>query len=117
MAAYLNAWSTFKMAMISEMIDLTSQYAEMETHANPDLGLQNQQTDGNGKDAVPKTVVANWLLAAGETEGKRGWESYRRGEREEERIRVYWNVACDRHREAVDGHERVRERLRGLGGL
>jgi len=95
--------------MISEMIDLTSQYTGMETHAHPDLGTQPA--------GVPKDVVANWLLAAGETEGKRGWESYRRGEREEERVRVYWNVACDRHREAVDGHERVRERLRGLGGL
>ena len=113
MAAYLNAWSTFKMAMISEMIDLTSQYAEMETHANPDLALLQSA----GEQGAAKNVVANWLLAAGETEGKRGWESYRRGEREEERVRVYWNVACDRHREAVDGHERVRERLRGLGGL
>lgn len=99
MAAYLGAWATFKSTLLSIMTKQMSRIGEME-----------RDVAGTGSD----DIMRDWLIATGETETKRGWEAYRVAVKQEERVREYWKVASERHWIAVEGHERVRERLRAL---
>lgn len=127
MAAYLAAWSQFKMDMLGIMLTAMALDEKMEGNCFSGLPPPSTSTSHTNTSASPTSsdvvdpmmlgTMPNWLLAAGETEKSRGWESYKRGLKEEERVRMHLNVACDRHRDAMEGHERLREGLRRGRGV
>ncbi|OCL04737.1 hypothetical protein AOQ84DRAFT_111508 [Glonium stellatum] len=58
---------------------------------------------------------AKWLTSLGEPTNKPGFDSYLRSLQEDEKVRTHWNIACEKHRTAVEACARVREKgLRGL---
>lgn len=122
MAAYLAAWSKFKMDMLGIMLSAIALDERMEGNCFAGLPPSTSSSSSAAAEEAavdPMTLgtMPNWLLATGETEKSRGWESYRRALREEEKVRMHLNVACDRHRDAMEAHERLREawRRRGRG--
>lgn len=104
-SAYLSAWSHFKNQMLALMSAQAIQAEAMERNTAGDSAA-----DAAGKEI---TIMRDWLIARGETERARGWESYARGVKQAERAAEYWGVAVGRHGDAVGAFERVRERLRG----
>ena len=67
--------------------------------------------------AVDYRMQTGWLGAAGEPSDKEkmGFEGYMKGLREDEMVRAHWNSSCERHREVLERHERLRDRVRRGG--
>lgn len=68
------------------------------------------------QDLAAKVVRAGIraLEAVGEASTGEGFMSYAQAIKEDERVREYWNVGCEKHAEAVREFEAVRERVRVL---
>ncbi|KAG9892476.1 hypothetical protein KCV05_g17925, partial [Aureobasidium melanogenum] len=68
------------------------------------------------QDLAAKVVKAGIraLEAVGEASTGEGFMSYAQAVKEDERVREYWNVGCEKHGEAVREFEAVRERVRVL---
>ncbi|KAG9698363.1 hypothetical protein KCU95_g1918, partial [Aureobasidium melanogenum] len=68
------------------------------------------------QDLAAKVVKAGIraLEAVGEASNGEGFMSYAQAVKEDERVREYWNVGCEKHAEAVREFEAVRERVRVL---
>lgn len=67
--------------------------------------------------AVDHHMQTGWLGAAGEPSDpeKMGFEGYMRALREDEMVRAHWNSSCERHREVLERHGRLRDRVRRGG--
>ncbi len=63
------------------------------------------------QSAADRMSGAGWLDALGETAGQQGYASYLKGLKEDERVRMHWNVSCDRHLQALERHGSLRERV------
>lgn len=98
-SAYMNAWNTFNGQMISHFQD--SALRSEDRMKGPSGGM-----------------VEGWLGAVGKANDLGDWNNYCEGMRHDDRVRTAWNVACERHGEAVEKHGRVRAKvLQGeLGG-
>jgi hypothetical protein len=120
MSAYLAAWSKFKMDMLGIMLTAIALDERMEGNCfsglTPPSTAQSTPLE-SPLDPMTLGTMPNWLIAAGESERSRGWDSYKRGLREEERVRMHLNVACDRHLDAMESHERLREGIRKRSGV
>ncbi|KAG9671086.1 hypothetical protein KCU99_g7948, partial [Aureobasidium melanogenum] len=68
------------------------------------------------QDLAAKVVKAGIraLEAVGEASTGEGFMSYAQAVKEDDRVREYWNVGCEKHAEAVREFEAVRERVRVL---
>lgn len=93
--AYARAFHNFNATMLEH-------FSARESQA------QSQINDGDA-----------WLMTTGERSAGSGWGSYLRECREDERVREAWVLGCERHKEAVEGFEKVREvvRRRAAGGV
>lgn len=90
MNGYLKAWDSFNGRILSHF---------------QDRAVQNQERE----------MVDGWLGAVGETGTLGGWESYAKAVKEDERLRMHWNTACEKHAAAVGVHENLRTRVREVG--
>ena len=93
MQNYLVAWNAFNRTMLSHFAARQS--------------------------AIDHQMQAGWLGAAGEPSEKArmGFEGYVRALREDEMVRAHWNGGCERHREVLERHGRLREMVRRGGVL
>ncbi|KAF2840166.1 hypothetical protein M501DRAFT_679615 [Patellaria atrata CBS 101060] len=57
----------------------------------------------------------NWLEAVGDDSHGRGFESYCKGLKEDERVREHWNTGLERHALAMEKHRVVRARVGRVG--
>lgn len=96
MTAYMAAWNTFNVAMANQSLSRATQQAD-------------RMKSGGG-------MVDGWLGVLGETMELVGWDGYKRGLKEDERIRIHGNVALERHVAAVEMHDKLRARIQ-VGGL
>ena len=69
------------------------------------------------QSAIDHHMQTGWLGAAGEPSDKEkmGFDGYMRALREDEMVRAHWNSSCERHREALERHGRLRDRVRRGG--
>lgn len=91
MQNYLVAWNAFNRTMLSHF---SARQAAVDHH-----------------------MQTGWLGAAGEPSDpeKMGFEGYMRALREDEMVRAHWNSSCERHREVLERHGRLRDRVRRGG--
>lgn len=58
---------------------------------------------------------SHWLEAiGGDTSSSMGFASYWKGVQEDEKVRETWNIGCEKHLEAVQQFDELRERVRKL---
>ncbi|KAI9867591.1 MAG: hypothetical protein M1813_008390 [Trichoglossum hirsutum] len=81
MEAYVRGWRQFQRQML--------------VHFN----AREAQTDG---------LTLGWLQSAGEP-SKGGFATYMRGLEEDDRVRMHWTVACDKHHEAMLAFKQCRD--------
>ena len=91
-SAYISAWNTYNGTMISQFQDSA-------------VRCDNCMKGPAGG------MVEGWLGAVGAADGLCDWQDYCQGVRDDERLRTAWNVACERHREAVEKHSKTRARV------
>ena len=92
MSSYMSAYAAFNSAMVSYF---------------QDAAVKNEQRlkgPGGG-------MVDGWLGAVAAEGALGGWETYCEGLREDERVRLHWNVARERHAEVCEKHGRLRARV------
>ena len=90
MDAYVKEWRKFDNQML--------------TH----FEARKAQTDG---------FPPSWLLSIGEpNKDKGGFLTYMQGLKQDERVRAHWNVAWDKHFEAMQAFEKVRNNVLGVVG-
>ena len=90
--SYMKAWNEFNGRIVSHFQDSA-------------LRTQDRMNGPAGG------MVEGWLGAVGATENLGDWQNYCESVRNDERVRVVWNVACERHDEAIDKHGRIRNRV------
>lgn len=56
-------------------------------------------------------MVDGWLGAVSAEGGLGGWEKYCEALRDEERVRLHWNVARERHAETCERHGKARAKV------
>ncbi|KAI9713385.1 MAG: hypothetical protein M1828_001419 [Chrysothrix sp. TS-e1954] len=93
MTTYVKAWNEFNSRVVSYLQDRAVQQAEMEK--GPNGG-----------------VLSIWLGVDSEAGALGGWENYCAGLKDDERVRVYWSSACEKHMEALERHGRMREEVK-----
>lgn len=92
MTKYIGSWNDFNLIMVTYFKNRCLQCEEMEK--GPAGGM-----------------VEGWLGAVGETETLGGWSSYVKGLKDDESARLHWNMACERHFEVVQRHDRLRNQI------
>ncbi|GAB7356474.1 hypothetical protein MBLNU459_g7236t1 [Dothideomycetes sp. NU459] len=73
--------------------------------------LSHFSTRHSNSDALITSGVRA-LEAVGQSTLSQGFPAYVQGVKEDERVREHWNLGCEKHREAVERFEKVRERVR-----
>ncbi|CAK3932848.1 Hypothetical predicted protein [Lecanosticta acicola] len=69
--------------------------------------------DARQKQAEARLLRGSrWLEAGGDTSDNQGFDSYLKGVREDEQVRETWNLGCERHLEAVNAFDKMRERVK-----
>lgn len=58
------------------------------------------------QEFVETSLGANWMSGAGE-----GYAKYTQGLEEDVRVRMHWNISCEKHQEAMRGLGSLREKL------
>ena len=68
---------------------------------------------------IDHQMQVGWLGATGEPSDKTkmGFDGYMRALGEDEMVRMHWHKSCERHREVLGRHGRLRERVRRGGVL
>lgn len=94
MGRYLSAWNAFNKQMADYFGLCAIQQIDMQK--------------GRG-------MVNDWLAAVGETGSLGGWDTYCRRQKEQQRMRMHWQVASEKHQDAIDAHTKLREKMMGTG--
>lgn len=105
------SWNYYLMQMTHYMSGWNAFNAKMIGHFQ-DRAIQNQDREKGPAGGM----VEGWLGAVGETEQLGGWDTYVRTLEEDERVRAHWNIACEKHHEAIGRHGNLRAQIL-KGGL
>ena len=105
MSAYMRDWNTFNKKMLGHF---------EARQAQLDLTLTSNWMSALGDGPPGEEISTKILEHPGSGSQKAGYAAYRQWMEEDMRVREWWNVACERHRQAVIDLGRVREMAKPL---
>ncbi|KAI4159838.1 MAG: hypothetical protein LQ342_006256 [Letrouitia transgressa] len=96
-----NSWERYIAQMRAYMYEWNAYNTKMLAHFN------------ERQASVDAALQPDWMTAIGEGTDKWGYAKYMQGIEEDFRVRGYWDVSWEKHRECIRGLGAVRERLLG----
>jgi hypothetical protein len=109
MSAYMHDWQVFNKKMLDHFAARQAQL-DMTLMSN----WMSALGDGPNAEEISSKIQDDPTISGGAQKAKAGYAAYRQWMEEDMRVREWWNVACERHRQAVIELGRVRDRAKLL---
>ncbi len=108
MSAYMHDWNIFNKKMLDHF---QARQAQLDLTLTPKW--MSALGDGPSGEEISRKIQDD---PSSSSQQKAGYAAYRQWMEEDMRVREWWNVACERHQQAVIDLGRVRERAKSLAG-